>query len=335
MNIKENLNEGSNQYGKGLEFVSQGNIREAKSCFEKALDNGYRNYKVLTSLALVEKALGNKRKTLELLVQAEEIKKNNSIAKILLLSEYMDQGRFHDVIRIARQMEESYPENYESFHAEIAALVKLKNYDDALNKLDSIQETFGKQKTFVNDYIIVLHSLERHDEAWEYFQSKEAFFNKDSSEYLKIKAQLASCLRKKQKAEEAFDKLYKNDKNSSAAISLASLLIMDSKEAQADEYLQDIIRHRKAGRDYYFALFMHAQCLEKQNEEECLIKQAYKDAICIYEEAYKNSKFNVYVMQLAAECYEALGDIENAERCRKLTQEIRDALANNSKKDSE
>lgn len=174
---------------------------------------------------------------------------------------------------------------------------------------------------YVLDYVSTLLLMKKPAEADVYWQSKVDSLEIDSLEFMRIETQIASDLQDKDRALKANKKLYETYAIEDAAISIATLYIVDRAFDKALEYLKPIIYKKRFTKAYYSALFLKAFCEEQVTSEAA--EASYKEAIQIYEEAVKKNAVNTYVMSFAAECYRKIGDVENALRCESLVADFR------------
>lgn len=297
----------------GNAYVALNEVEQARECYTKSLSLGGPTEKVTGALALVEKALGNKRKAEQLLKEAGESERASLLPKMMLYSLYMEQSRYAEARKTAEELCSAFPQSYLGFHSYLLTLFEEKKFEAAKQYLESICEVFGNVQEYVFDYVSTLLLMKKPVEADAYWQSKADTLDTDSLEYMRIEAQIASDLHDKDRAMNANQTLYEAYAIEDAAISIATLLIVDRAFAKALQYLDPILEEKRYTKAYYSALYLKAFCEEQVAPETAEV--AYRDAIQIYEEAVKKNSVNTYVMGFAAECYRKLGDVENALRC--------------------
>lgn len=329
---KEKFNEEARiLYNLGIVQIALEKLEEANDYLKKAVEGGYVTYKSLTSYAFTEKALGNSKKELELLRQASELNKEKVLPRIVLANELLEQDKYYEVAGLFNKLQLEYPDDYALYHAEYEALVEVKEYEKACNKLDSINEQFKDQVAYVCDYVLLLHSMGKYDEAWAYFQAHEAILATEQYLYLQLKARVVSALKLKAEAMDCFVQLYEKYDSTIAAFDIAILLLMDKKIKEADEYFAKVIDKNEEHLIAYTAYYMHAKCLALMNADEEVVREAHRTAVDIFEEAYEKDAYGIFTMEYAAECYGYLGDIEKQQICKDRMKQFKEAITNRNK----
>lgn len=313
--------DGQALYLLGNVSVALNEIEKAKECYTKSLSLGGPAEKATAALALVEKALGNKRKAEQLLKEAGESEKASLLPQMMLYSLYMEQSRYGEARKTAEGICSNLSQSYLGFHSYLLTFFEEHKYEEAKQYLESIREPLGNVQEYVLDYVSTLLLMKKPAEADVYWQSKVDSLEIDSLEFMRIETQIASDLQDKDRALKANKKLYETYAIEDAAISIATLYIVDRAFDKALEYLKPIIYKKRFTKAYYSALFLKAFCEEQVTSEAA--EASYKEAIQIYEEAVKKNAVNTYVMSFAAECYRKIGDVENALRCESLVADFR------------
>lgn len=315
---------GQARYLNGNVCVALNDIAQAKENYEIAIKAGYVTSKVIMSLALVEKVLGQEYKAEKHLRGLLEKEPDALVPKVLLYSLYAEQSRFEDAAKVAEGMADAFPESYGGCHAQLQADWGQKKYTEALSLLEEQKDRFGAATAYIQDYTSTLLLLEKYKEADAYWQQNKEKLPKDSLELLLLEARVASGLRDRARTIAANQKLLDLYQLDNAAAVIASLFIEEQKYDMADRYLSRILEQKKHDMVFYSALFLHAFCLEQSDGPDGLA--AYQAAIRAYEETYQNNVINTYVMRFAAECYRRLGDKENASRCDGIVADFQEKL---------
>lgn len=313
--------DGKALYLLGNVFVALNEIEQAKECFTKAITFGASVEKATAALALVEKALGNKRKAERLLKEAGESENASLLPKMMLYSLYMEQFRYEEARRISSEICSMLPQSYLGFHSTLLTLFEEQKYEDAKHYLDSICEPFGNLQEYVFDYVSTLLLLKKPTEADAYWTSKASILDVTTIEFMRIEAQIASDLRDKERTLNANKELFDTYGVEDAAVSIATLYMVDRAYSNALNYLELVIKQKRFTKAYFSALYLKAFCKEQVAPETA--DESYRQAINIYEEAAKKNVVNTYVMSFAAECYKKIGDGENALRCESIVADFK------------
>lgn len=308
-------------YWAGNISVALNEVERAKSYYEKALELGFAPQKTAAALALIEKALGNKRKTEELLKKAGGSRDSDVLPTILLYSLYMEQSRFDDAQKTAEKLCGMIPQSYFGYHAKLSALLSEQSFDKAEDYLNSLCGQFGEISEYVYDYVSTLLLLKKPEEADSAWQAKQSILDKDSLRFLRIEAQIASELHDKERTLDANKKLYERFNIENAAITIAMIYIVDQNYLDALEYLNSAVKRKRFSKTYFSALYLKAFCTEMARPDEA--EKAYKEAVQIYEEAIQKNVINTYALGFAAECYKKLGDTDNAARCERALSDFK------------
>ncbi len=112
---------GQARYLNGNVCVALNDIAQAKENYEIAIKAGYVTSKVIMSLALVEKVLGQEYKAEKHLRGLLEKEPDALVPKVLLYSLYAEQRRFEDAAKVAEGMADAFPESYGGCHAQLQA----------------------------------------------------------------------------------------------------------------------------------------------------------------------------------------------------------------------
>lgn len=305
----------------GNVYVALNEINLAKECYIKAIRLGYSVEKSSAALALVEKALGNKRKAEQLLKEAGENENSSLLPKMMLYSLYMEQARYEEARKTAADISSALPQSYLGYHSYLLTFFEAQKYEDAKTYLESICDSFGDLQEYVFDYVSSLLLLKKPVEADNYWKSKTSILDQASLEYMRIEVQIASDLHDKERTLEANKTLYNTYGIEDAAVSIATLYIVDQAFSLALNYLEPVIRAQRFTKAYFSALYLKAFCDEQVSPETS--DESYRKAIQIYEEAAKKNVVNTYVMSFAAECYKKIGDGENALRCESILADFK------------
>jgi tetratricopeptide (TPR) repeat protein len=319
--IDAEVKSGQAYYLMGNISVALNQIETAKEYYVKALSLGFSEEKTAAALALVEKALGHRRAAEKLLKQADENERASALPKVLLYSLYMEQSRFDEAKKIANDLCEALPWSYLGYHSMLVAFFAQHKYEAAKSYLDSVDTRFMTTSAYVVDYTSTLLLLKKASDADQYWQAHHEQIDKDSLEYARIEAQIASDLQDFDRSLMANKLLYERFGVESAAISAATLLIMEQDFNGALEFLRLVVEAKQFTKAYYSALYLRAFC-EGQVAPNTAEK-LYSEAIRIYEEAYQKNAVNTYVMSFAAECYRRLGDTKNASRCDQIVSDFK------------
>lgn len=307
-------------YLMGNVLVAMNDIEQAKEYFTKAIKYGCPLGKADVALALVEKALGNKRRAEQLLKGVGE-SQNRPFPLMMLFSLYMEQSRYDDARKIAKDVCETVPQAYLGYHAGVLTFMSQQRYAEAKDYLDTIFDQFGKQQDFVFDYVSVLLLMKMPDKADKYWKSECDRLDSRTLEFVRIEAQIASELHDKERTLKANKTLYETHGIEDAAVSIAIHYVFDSDFDSALTYLRLVIKGKRFTKAYYSSLFLKAFCEEQI--DPVIAEVSYREAIQIYEEAAKKNAVNTYVMSFAAECYRKIGDAENALRCDMIVADFR------------
>lgn len=305
----------------GNAYVALNEINLAKECYIKAISLGNSVEKATAALALVEKALGNKRKAEQLLKEAGESKNASLLPKMMLYSLYMEQFRYDEARKTAAEICSVLPQSYLGHHSYLLSLFEAKKYEDAKQYLESACGSFGNLQEYVFDYVSTLLLLKKPADADVYWKSKANGLDASSLEFMRIEVQIASDLHDKERTLNANKKLYETYRIEDAAVSIATLYIIDRAFDKALRYLKPVIEEKRFTKAYFSALYLIAFCEEQVTPETA--EESYREIIQIYEEAVKKNVVNTYVMSFAAECYKKIGDAENALRCESIVADFR------------
>lgn len=305
----------------GNAYVALNEINRAKECYTKAISLGQPVEKATAALALVEKALGNKRKAEQLLKEAGRGKEASLLPKMMLYSFYMELSRYEEARKTAGEICYALPQSYLGYHSYLLTFFEARKYEEARMYLESICDSFGELQEYVFDYVSSLLLLKKPAEADNYWKSKASILDRSSLEYMRIEVQIASDLHDKERTLNANKKLYDTYGIEDAAVSIATLYMVDRAYSIALNYLELVIKQKRFTKAYFSALYLKAFCKEQVTPETA--DESYREAIQIYEEAVKKNVVNTYVMSFAAECYKKIGDAENALRCESIVEDFK------------
>ena len=311
--LNKELKNGYAWYLLGNALVALNRCDQAYESFLKALENGYVEVNSLFATALLAKTKGDKPLTVSALERLCDLDKKNLVSKRLLISELFEQSNMEKVISESLDLQSQIPDDYYAYHTEFSALVAQNKYQLSLEKLQKIYDVFCTDRQFQFDYAFVLFLSNKYQQAWDYL--KASSINKNSLEYLQLKSKIVTALKLKEEAIAVYKDMYDNYKLSFAAVNLSALYITDNEIVKAEKYLSMVLATNKKELYYYIALYMYAQCQELLNKSHSEVVIAYENAISVYESVYKRKPV-AHLMELAAECYKALGDTANEIRCR-------------------
>lgn len=297
------------------------NYEKARSYFEKATQQGFISSKCLVNAALVEKKLGNDKKTVELLQMASDMEKDVSFGDIFLLAEYMDNVQYEELLELGQKIANNNPELYLGYHVQIIALMALSRLDDAKCVLENIVAELKDCKQYICDYLILGYKSGWYEDVWNFLLMNEYLFDVESKAYAYFKANIASKINNKEGAISAFKILSEKYEMSDATLNLALLKMMDGNLVEAEQLLSKVITRKLMDRTYFCALYLHAHLLTYIEDDEDIIIDEFMSIISICEEvAHKNEK-EMYVLEFAAECYRYLGNTNKQKHCMEKLQQ--------------
>jgi len=285
-------------------LIKTGDYDEAGKVYQKLVEKDPKDFESSLALALVHMQLDREK-------EAEEILK-----KLLDQDEWREQARFYlgkleekrDNLKKALNWYDQVREEPFSFEAGIAAvnlLARDKQYDEAGSRLQSMRDSFPKEKTrIILMQAELLNQQKHYQEAYDVLTSALAE-QPDSRELLYTRALIAERIGKLDVLESDLKKILAQYPDNAEALNALgyTLLGFPSRLTEAETYLQQALKLQP---DEPVILDSYGWLLFKQGKAE--------KALEYLEQAYAKQKEN----EIAAHLAEVLWSLGRKDEARKL-----------------
>ncbi|MDD1612400.1 MAG: tetratricopeptide repeat protein [Methylococcaceae bacterium] len=285
-------------------LIKTGEYEEAGKVYQTLVEKDPKDFESWLALALVHMQMGREN-------EAEQILK-----KLLEENEWREQARFYlgkleekrDNIKKALNWYDQVREEPFSFEAGIAAVNLLahdKQYDEAVSRLESMQERYPKEKTRITLMRAELLNQQKHyQEAYDLLSAALAE-QPDSKELLYTRALIAERLDKLDVLESDLKKILAQYPDNAEALNALgyTLLSYPTRLAEAETYLQQALKLQP---DEPVILDSYGWLLFKQGKTD--------KALEFLERAYAKQKEN----EIASHLAEVLWTLGRKDEARKL-----------------
>lgn len=257
-------------FARGNVYLGMGQEALAYENYNRAVEKGFVNHRVIMNLASVSLRLGRSRQAELFCRQAHELDPTE-IAPLEMICELRrEAGDIDGALSIAEEMMQRHPSQFEGFRQALDLFLLQKRAEDALTLLTETELRFSAHPLYIYYRAFTLGSLGKLQDALEYLEAKESCFYENSAKplYMGERTRLLLALGRRQEAEPLLRELFTANGDREAGFSLvdAALSRQDYNDVIA---LTDQLTEEKAeDAIYYMSLYLSGLARKLQSGPE-------------------------------------------------------------------